>query len=162
MLVRSVLSLSVALLLIVVASPVRAEQGLPSQSLLSDMGLTGIVVMSDADAMAIRGFGYSGYGNGGYGNNGYDNKMATAYGYSYAKIQGHGASAYSENGYNASSRRHASGYNNSFAGIVVKHSPKRRRGGNGYGSGHGSMPQPRPQVKKVVVFAGGSSYSSTD
>lgn len=147
-LVRRVLSLSVALLLFAVASPVGAEQGPLSQSMLSDMGLSGIEVMSDADAMAIRGFGYQPQ---------YSNRSAVAYGGSYASIRGYGGNAYSENGYNANSRYRASGKNDSYAGIVVKRSPNRRRGGGGYGS----KPQPKPQVKKIVVFAGGSSYSST-
>jgi len=160
MLARSSLSLSVSLLLIAAASPVQAEQGLPSQSMLSAMGLSGMTVMSDADAMAIRGLGYYGHGN----------SSATAYGSSYASIRGYGANAYSENGYNASSSYRASGSNESYAGIIVKRSPRRGRGGGGHGggayggSGHGRSPKPgpRPRIKKVVVFAGGSSYSSTD
>ncbi len=150
MLVRSVLSLSVALLLFAGASPACAEQGLPSQSMLSDLGLSGMAVMSDADAMAIRGFGYQPQ---------YGNRSATAYGGSYASISGYGGKAYSENGYFSSSRYRASGNNDSYAGIRVRHSPRR---GRGYGGGGHGRSRPRPHVKKIVVFAGGSSYSSTD
>lgn len=169
MLVRSSLSLSVALLLIVASSPVQAEQNLPSQSMLSAMGLSGITVMSDADAMAIRGLGYSGGGH----------SSAIAYGSSYASIYGYGAKAHSEDGFEANGKYQASGNHESYAGIIVKYTPKRRHGhgghgghgGNPYGGGGNSWgggggghpkPQPKPHVHKIVAFAGGSAYSSVD
>jgi len=153
MLVRRMFSFSVALLLVAAANSVQAEQGRPSQSMLSDMGLAGIVVMSDAEAMSVRGLGYQPH----YEAQRYGSKpSATAYGSSYASVSGYGAHATTQDGFYASGRRRAGGEHSSYAVIVVT-----TRGG-GYGGGHGSSkPQPKPQVKKIAVFAGGYSYASS-
>ncbi len=157
MLVRRIFSFSVVLLLFAVASSVQAEQGQPSQSMLSDMGLASITVMSDAEAMAIRGLGYQPH----YKDQYYGSKSsATAYGNSYASVSGYGAQASTQDGFYASGRRKAGGKHSSYAGIVVKTSGGGGQGGGWYGGGGGSS-NPKPQVKKIVVFAGGSSYAST-
>lgn len=46
------------------AATVRADQGAPSAATLADMGLSGMQVMSDEDAMAVRGQGFSFWTNG--------------------------------------------------------------------------------------------------
>ena len=151
MLVRSLSCLSVALL---IAGSAQAADGLPSQSLLSDMGLAGISVMNDADAMAIRGFGYKPK----YDDHHYSNKpSATAYGSSYASVSGYGAHASSQDGFESHGKYHAGGKHGSRAYIKVT-----KRGGGGNGGGNGNWkPKPKPQVKKVEVFAGGYAYASS-
>ncbi len=46
------------------ATQAQAESGLPSQELLSQMGLSGIQVMTDAEAAQVRGSGFSRGGHG--------------------------------------------------------------------------------------------------
>ncbi len=154
MLIRSVLSLSAAALFMAWTSSAQAEQGFPSLSVLSEMGLSGIAVMSDNDAMAIRGLGYNGHGG----------RSATAYGSSYAQVRGYGGKAGSKDGFYAQSRYRASGKHGSFAGLIVKY-PKARRGGKhggGYRNGGARPYRPSaPRGKKVTVFAGGFSRAST-
>jgi hypothetical protein len=159
MLVRRAFSFSVAVLLVAASSTVQAEQGLPSQSMLTDMGLASIVVMSDADAMAVRGRGYQpNYEEQHYGSK----PSATAYGSSYASISGYGAHANTQDGFYSSGRHFAGGKHKSRAYIVVTTNGGGGHGGGGYGGGHGSSKsQPKPQVKKIVVFAGGYSYASS-
>jgi hypothetical protein len=55
-------------------SSARAEDGAPSTSALSAMGLSGMVVMSDDQAMSVRGMGFSGGGSGGWSNGDMGNK----------------------------------------------------------------------------------------
>jgi hypothetical protein len=82
----------------------------PSQTTLEAMGLSGMYVMSDQDALAIRGFGF---GSG---------SQASAWGSSFANVSVMGASAGSQNGYNASGEHHAEGANFSEASATITHS----------------------------------------
>jgi hypothetical protein len=96
----------------VVNQSVRAEGGRPSQRTLNEMGLGGLVVMSDEEALGIRGFGF----NGGHGGS-----TAVAFGNSFATINlGPFGSAHSENGYNAEGKKFAFGANHSEAGVELK------------------------------------------
>ena len=52
----------------------RAADGAPSTTTLTAMGLDGMVVMSDDQAMSVRGMGYSGGGSGGWSNGNSGNK----------------------------------------------------------------------------------------
>ena len=51
--------LSLAAVLVCVAGSARADEGI-SANTLSDMGLAGLTVVSDHDALAIRGMGFRG------------------------------------------------------------------------------------------------------
>ena len=164
MLIRSTTSLSAIAVLIIMASSIQAEQGLPSQSMLSDLGLSSIAVMSDVEAMAIRGSGYQSHYK----------PVATAYGHSFAGVRGYGAKAYSKDGGYASGPNEAFNIHGSIAGIVVKSKKKRGHGGGNYGGGGGfggdggggfggggGYGHPKPKPNKIIAFSGGFSYSST-
>ena len=139
----------------------QADQGMLSQSTLSAMGLSGMQVMSDSDAMEIRGHGYDPWrGHGKKAKN-----MALAWGYSYAHVHKGKGVAHTKDGFKAKGKHKASGKHLSKAGYVVKHRPKRRGGGGpntlGVPPGGGGGKPPKPPVKhKVVVFAGGFSHAS--
>jgi hypothetical protein len=98
-----------------------AEDGAPSDSTLSQMGLSGLAIMSDDEAMDVRG---EGFGSGG--------SSASAWGSSFANIETPFGSAGSENGYSAHGKHEADGSNLSFAGVEITSS-----GGN---DGHHSKP----------------------
>src|SRR6185295_11090495 len=66
----------------------RAEDGQPSRQSLSEMGLGGLVVMSDDDAATVRGKGFMGGGS-----------HVQVVGQSFATINGPNGGAHSENGY---------------------------------------------------------------
>lgn len=111
----------------------------PGQLVLADMGLGGLVVMTDSEGMTVRGLGYSGTG---------------AFGWGFAAVAGHGGSAGSTNGYSAKGPYKSYGANNSFAGIeITKSGGHGGYGDCGYcgGGGGGSS-------KGIVAFSGGSSY----
>jgi hypothetical protein len=144
--VRIVICLAAAIAL-VVAAGTRASAGEPSQRALDEMGLGGMSVMSDSDALAVRGMGY-------HSKKG----VAKAWGQSWAQVSSHGAQAGSKNGYFSEGKNYASGKNLSYAGkiIVSGHiggggGPAAANYGDGGHSGGGV------KVKAVVVFAGGSS-----
>jgi hypothetical protein len=138
--------LSIAMIAMVCQSAA-ANDGRPSRDTLADIGLGGMVVMSDEDAMAVRGMGFKG------------GSSVRVWGNSFATINTKGGSAHSENGYAVSGKHFAAGGNLSFAGAEFKssngkggHSYKPSRGGmGGYGGGHTT-------VKSVKVFAGGFSF----
>jgi hypothetical protein len=156
--VRNLLRTGCAIALIAGFSSVAAaNEQEPSQQTLEAMGLGGLSLMSDDEAMSVRGQGYS---------------QARAYGASFARISTHGGSAGSVNGYSAKGKRYASGDNHSFAGAIIikskgkkgghhggnQNGPPMSRSGGGYGGkggkgGHGG----KPSVKFIKVFAGGSS-----
>jgi hypothetical protein len=125
-----------------------ANDGRPSRDTLADMGLSGMVVMSDDDAMAVRGMGFKG------------GSSVRVWGNSFATINTKGGSAHSENGYALEGKHFAAGGNLSFAGAVFTNS-----GGKG---GHDSKPTwggmkggsrgGHTSIKSVVVFAGGFSF----
>ena len=160
-----------------------AEQGLPAAATLGDMGLSGLQVISDDEALDIRGFGYDPWH--GYGRHA-KHGMATAYGRSWAQIAYKGASAGTEDGFAATGKHLAQGEHGSEAGIVIKHyygKGKTRRGGRrggggeggpaaqatngggngsyGGGKGHGGGHPPKPKAKSARVFAGGFSIGIT-
>jgi hypothetical protein len=85
-----------------------ANDGRPSRATLEAMGLSGMRVMSDDAAMAVRGFGFGSH--------------AEVWGSSFANVAGHGASAGSKNGYKAEGPHEAVGANNSYANLEIRHS----------------------------------------
>jgi hypothetical protein len=151
---------AIALVAMICGSASAADR--PGQAMLDAMGLSGLVVMDDAAAMNVRGFGYSGHKKS-------SKSSARAYGNSWAKVSGHGAQAGSENGYDSKGKHFAAGANLSVAGIEIETGgghggppmngakSKGGKGGHG-GGGHGG----RPTVKSVKVFAGGGSIAIAD
>jgi hypothetical protein len=101
-----------------------ADSGRPSPATLEAMGLSGMYVMSDVDAMAVRGLGFGSH--------------AEVWGVSFAGVSGQGAQAGSTNGYKASGKHHAVGANLSFAELEITHS----------GGGHGGKKPPKHGGKK--------------
>jgi hypothetical protein len=144
--------------MVALASPLaHAEGDRPSRQTLDQMGLSGMVVMSDDEALAVRG---QGYGGGGYmpkpPKDG--GSMVQVFGNSSASISIDGGGAHSENGYTAKGPHYAAGKNGSFAGVVYttttsKGGKGNYGGGYGMGPGHGSI----TTVHSTVVFAGGFS-----
>jgi hypothetical protein len=152
-----------ASLLATLSSAAQAEQGMPSQATLRAMGLSGMQVISDRDALNIRGMGYQ-----------KSHSKAIAFGASYAKVNGKGAEAGTVDGYYAEGKHYAGGAHGSIAGKVVitkggkgghggggggdwgndAPSVSSNRGGGGHG-GHGG----KVQVKATIVFAGGFAVS---
>lgn len=106
----------------------------PNQQVLDDMGLGGMTVLTDGQALAIRGFGYS---------------PVSASGYGFAQVSFKGSSAGSFNKYSSSGKHSAWGSNESEAGVIVSNGGG--HGGNSYGSHGGSS------GKSVIAFSGGSS-----
>ncbi|HEY4234030.1 MAG TPA: hypothetical protein VGM76_11425 [Lacipirellulaceae bacterium] len=120
--------------LVCVAGSAKAANGIAS-STLGQMGLTGLSVMSDSDAMAIRGLGFTGVshsmGSGGCcGPRGSASPSATAAGNGFATMNvdtGNNAcptctqsgSSHSENSYSAHGPYSASGDNYSEAGSTI-------------------------------------------
>jgi hypothetical protein len=115
--------------LVCVASA-KAENGISSQT-LSDMGLSGISIMSDSDALVVRGKGFVGGGTHQFGCNDCGprggNPMSAVFGSSSATINlencpdcAPGGTAHSENAYLAAGPYAASGANYSEAGAVVQ------------------------------------------
>jgi hypothetical protein len=98
-----------------------AEDGAPSRATLNAMGLSGLSVISDDEAMDIRG---EGFGSGG--------SSAAAWGSSWANVETPFGSAGSENSYDAHGKHSASGSNLSFAGFEITTSGS--KGGKDHGS----------------------------
>lgn len=158
---KSVLTIAVACSMLALAGIAQADSGMPSQSTLDAMGLSGVQVMSDADALNVRGFGYYGYSP--------KKSSVIAYGKSYAHVSGHGAKAGSRDGYYAEGTYYAGGKHGSYAKIEVRKS-KRRGGGpnrpprNGnHGGGNNGPPHGgggHVKTKTVKVYAGGYAHAS--
>jgi hypothetical protein len=149
---------------------VYAQQGAPSKAALSEMGLSGLTVMSDDDAMNVRGEGFKGGGS-----------SASAWGSSFAFVATPVGVAGSTNGYNAHGKHSASGDNLSFAGVTVSTSTSKGHSkppmdGGGYGGmskcnkgscstcgnnggGGGNKGGSKMTTVTFVVFAGGSSHA---
>lgn len=142
-------------------SDVRAEDGRPSRQTLAAMGLGSMVVMSDDDAMNVRGQGYQGGGS-----------SVAVSGNSFATINGGPlGGAHSENAYAADGKHKASGSNSSYAGAAVistggGHKGQGRPCGKPHGGGHGGKPnggggygggKPSVKIHAIVFFAGGHS-----
>ncbi len=116
--IKTTLSLLAAVLVCMVATSAQADQGISSGT-LEAMGLSGLTVMSDSDALSIRGMGYSsgGYESGGdYEHNKSKKPWAKASGESWAEVEFEGddkvdveAEAGSENSYAAEGKYKASG-----------------------------------------------------
>lgn len=165
-----------AIAVLIFTSPLaRADDGRPSQQVLEQMGLGGLVVLSDAEATVVRGQGFK------------YRSLAQAFGNSFATIDGKNGGAHSENAYNAEGKHAAKGSNSSYAGVISvatkgKHGksnrrrgrfdPKPRGMGGQYGGGNngGGYSQPgggyhgggKPRggkisIKATIFFAGGHS-----
>jgi hypothetical protein len=155
---NKVLFSMLAVALICAASSAKAETGISSQT-LNDMGLSGLTVMSDSHALAVRGKGFVGGGSrdgcslcGPRGG-----RPATAvFGNSVATIVLPDecpdciptGSAHSENGYIAAGPYFSSGTNFSEAGAVISKVEAVDIGG---------VVTSVTNVTTVRVFAGGSS-----
>ncbi len=147
----------VAISMVTLAGVAQADQSRPSQSTLSAMGLSGMQVMSDSQALEVRGMGYY---------QPYNKKgVAIAYGKSYAHVQGKGASAGSKDGFYAEGRHVAGGKHGSKAKIVIVVKKGKRHGGGGpqpyAGGGGGGGHKGGKKVKSVTVYAGGYSVAYT-
>jgi hypothetical protein len=154
-----------------VSPAARAESGRPSRQAMEAMGLGSLVMMSDDEAMAVRGHGYKGGGS-----------HVAVSGNSFATYNGGPAGgSHSQNAYSAEGKHDAKGSNSSYAGGVDiwiggqggGHQDKRCKGprgdsgggyggmpsGGGYGGGGGGYGGGKPTVKihATIFFAGGSS-----
>ena len=89
-----------------VSRPAQAESGRPSRQALEAMGLGSLAVMSDEDAMAVRGQGYHG------------GSSVRVFGNSMASIDIPHGGAMSEDSYVADGKHFAKGSNSSFAGVA--------------------------------------------
>jgi hypothetical protein len=125
-----------------------AYDGAINDATLSAMGLGGATIVSDDDAMQVRGTGF-----------------AIAAGGSFAFVGSHRAAAGSANGYLAAGRHFAGGVNKSYAGKTVTKieiSGRPQRPGPVVRNGN---PQPRPTrtvtIKSVRVYAGGYSAAAS-
>jgi hypothetical protein len=128
---KAILSMLVATLIGVAASTAQAANGI-SSSTLAEMGLSGLTVMSDNDALAVRGKGYFGGSSNGGGcrlckPRASKEPWSAAAGNSFANIRLGGecpdcvpnGDAHSENAYAAEGPYAASGENFSEAGAEV-------------------------------------------
>ena len=142
--------------LVCVAGSARADQGV-SSSTLDKMGLSGLTVVSDHDALSIRGMGYSGHNNNHSsgcktcGPRGTASPHAMAYGNSAASIGVKDGGAHSENGYLAKGPYEADGTNFSEAGSEITNIET-------VDFGDGTVKSVTTTCK-TYVFAGGSSTS---
>jgi hypothetical protein len=114
--------LSMAAVLVCLAGSARAEEGISADT-LSAMGLSGLTVVSDSDALAIRGMGFRGgnYSKGckSCGPRGKVSPYSRATGSSFASLEVKDGGAHSENSYFAEGPYGASGDNYSEAGSVI-------------------------------------------
>jgi hypothetical protein len=161
-------------------SAVQAEGHRPSEQTLADMGLGGLVVMSDDEAMAVRGMGFKGG----------KRSSVSVFGNSFATIDTPLGGAHSENGYTAEGKHFAKGANFSEAGVEIKlpgrgkgkggkhfggkggkrwpgkggshfgkNFGKRWPGKGGMGGGHQGGGHKGGSTVKVRFFAGGHSFA---
>jgi hypothetical protein len=127
----------------------QANAAQPSASKLSQMGLSGATIVSDSDAMSVRGFGYRG-----------GNKV-TIYGRSSIEVKVYypvKVEIESTNGYHSTTGGSQIGANVSVVGVAVigggNGIPNGGEGGGaafnggGMNGGHGGVP---------IIFAGGAS-----
>jgi hypothetical protein len=127
---KAILSTLVVTVIGVAASTSHAANGI-SAGTLAEMGLSGLVVMSDSDGLAIRGKGFAGGSQSGgchfCGPRAKKEPWSAAFGNSFANISFGGdcpdcipnGDAHSENGYAAEGPYAASGENFSEAGAEV-------------------------------------------
>lgn len=111
--------LSLAAVLVCFAASARADEGI-SASTLSEMGLAGLNVVSDHDALAIRGMGFRGGDHcKSCGARGKKSPYSRVSGNSFATIETKDGAAHTENAYFAEGPYGASGENLSEAGSEV-------------------------------------------
>ena len=117
--------LSMVAMLVCVAGSARADEGI-SASTLSEMGLSSMTVISDTDALAIRGLGFNGgdlsKGCKYCGSRAKKQPWSAASGNSFATLEIDGKAAggsHSQNAYAAEGPYAASGENYSEAGVTV-------------------------------------------
>jgi len=119
---RAILSTLVATLVCVVAGTANAADSISSTT-LDEMGFSGMSVMSDSDALSIRGKGFSGGHRSRVcktcGSRAKKSPWSSAFGNSFATIDTKDGVAHSENGYAAEGPYAASGENFSEAGSIV-------------------------------------------
>lgn len=129
-----------------------AEQGLPNEDTLKAMGLSGIEVMSDEDAMAVRGMGYRGMDRYRAQVKKYSSASASGHSWAKIKIDGHvvDADAGTRNRYDADGKYYASGVNYSKASKTITET---RRVSHGYG-------RPFVEVKTYKLTVEAFGYSS--
>ena len=121
---KTILPMAAAMLICMVVTSAQADQSI-STSTLDEMGLSGLIVMSDSDAMSVRGMGYSNGGHGSKKNHHSKKKSqkssASASGKSWAEVEFEGdkldveAEAGTNNRYDAKGKYEASGDNFSEA-----------------------------------------------
>jgi hypothetical protein len=111
-------SMCVAVMMCTAASTVRADDPV-SSSTLAEMGLANLDMMSDDDALVIRGKGFSGGHRIGCRScrSRAKKPWSSAFGNSFATIEIENGGAHSENGYTAEGPYGASGDNFSEAGL---------------------------------------------
>jgi hypothetical protein len=145
------LSLVTAVLVSMAAAAAQADQGI-SSSTLKSMGLSGLTVMSDSDAMSVRGMGYRGHQKN-YHSKKDSGPSAKASGGSWASVELDGykeeAEAGTHNSYAADGNYAASGDNFSEAKLVKTESTT-----VGHGDGTTSSVT---KVYSIHVSAGGFS-----
>jgi len=142
---KTILSLLASVLVCMAAPSADADQGI-SSSTLDEMGLSGLTVMSDSDALSVRGMGWKDSKKG-------KKTYAKARGESWAYVEFEGekkeAEAGSENSYDARGRYKASGENGSEAEMEKTHIEQLDNGDGAY---------TMTKKFKIEVEAGG--YSS--
>lgn len=112
---------AIVAMLVCVAGSARADEGI-SASTLNDMGLSSITVMSDSEALAVRGMGFRGGNHSKCSNCGIrkiKSPWSAAFGNSFATIGVKDGGAHSENGYSAEGAYSAGGENYSEAASEV-------------------------------------------
>jgi hypothetical protein len=114
--------LSLAAALVCFAGSARADQGISAET-LSAMGLSNLTVISDSDALAVRGHGFRGghmsKGCSKCGPRGKVSPYSRATGSSFATIEVKDGGSHSENSYFAEGPYGASGENYSEAGSEI-------------------------------------------
>lgn len=138
------LILSLTAVLALLTTNAFAADSLPASSTLRAMGLSGLQVLSDAEASVVRGKGYVHHGR--------RMSLASVWGNSYANIGGRNAGAGARNGYKASGRRVAEGNTASMVRATLAKTWRR-------GHGHGQRAHVRRQVVTKTFISGGSSFA---
>jgi hypothetical protein len=137
---KSVLSLIAITMLMVSTSSVQASDGNISRPTLSALGLGGATVVSDSEALAVRGHGYAP-----------SKSIAIAAGGSFAYVGAPHAGAGSVNVYFAAGKHFAGGVNYSEAGKTVTKTTT---------IGHGHHAVTVTHTKSIKVYAGGFSAAA--
>ena len=118
-------------LAVVVNQAAWAQNQRPSQRTLDAMGLGGLAVMSDEEAMSVRGHGFMG------------GSSAAVFGNSFATFTSPLGTSHSENGYAAEGNKFAFGKNFSEAGLEVRVTHGKKGGRHGGGMNGGKVWRPK-------------------